>query len=558
MSTTQFHAGEFAAQERAGAREQVNGYAREMIRPFMPVQHRDFYEQLPFIVATARDNQGRPWTTILAGKPGFIQAVGKDKLNIAAKPAATDALANALSKQADIGLLGIEPDTRRRNRVNGSLSSTQGASLQFSTRQSFGNCPQYITEREWEWAPIASEQVQGTTSHSLNAAQAQWITQADTFFIGSGYQGDPEGSEANGLDASHRGGTSGFVEVPNSKTVLFPDYAGNKHFNTIGNLLVDPRVALLFVDFENGHLLQLTGRARIDWDSAAVAKREGAQRLVIIDIEELVEQRHVLPIRWKTLGAAPLTLRVAERVEESSSITSFLLESTDGLPLPEFQPGQHLPICLLGSSSSANRTYSLSSAPQNSQYRISVKREAHGLVSRQLHDHFGKGDTLHAWQPAGDFVLRNNQRTAVLISAGVGITPMMSMLEHLISTGPTRDIVFLHGARNGTQQAFTHELEHIKQNHPGVTMRKLFSQPDAADTIGENYDARGRIKFSEVQTLLPSLDAEFYLCGPAAMTADLIAKLREAGVDDADVLFETFGPTKMKGKWVVITRFSGR
>jgi len=152
-NTTPFHPGERAVQERLGVREAIEPFARQMIRPFIPEQHRAFYRQLPFIVAAARDAAGRPWATLLAGEPGFIDSPGPRRLDIRAALAAGDALEDGLVPGADLGLLGIEFATRRRNRVNGRIVSRDDDSLQLAVSQSFGNCPQYIHPREWVPAP---------------------------------------------------------------------------------------------------------------------------------------------------------------------------------------------------------------------------------------------------------------------------------------------------------------------------------------------------------------------------------------------------------------------
>ena len=148
------------------------------------------------------------------------------------------------------------------------------------------------------------------------------------------------------MDASHRGGEPGFVSVENNTRLIFPDFAGNNHFNTMGNLVLDPRVGLLFVDFETGSLLQLTGRASIDWESDTVAKSPGAHRLVTIDIDEIVELPTAIPLRWDAEADSVRSLRLVEKKPESADVTSFIFEARDGGTLAPFEAGQHLPIDL--------------------------------------------------------------------------------------------------------------------------------------------------------------------------------------------------------------------
>ncbi len=544
MNPSPFHAGERAVHARLGLGDSIEQFASQVIRPYMPRQHREFFEQLPFLVAAARDSKQRPWVTLLAGVPGFIQADDDRILTIGAQLARGNPLAGAIFDDVDVGLLGIELDTRRRNRVNGKLFTAADGSLRFETKQSFGNCPQYITQRQWIKAP--TEQPTPSTNHGFKLTQSQerWVTGADTFFIGTGYTG-AEISAANGMDASHRGGPPGFVELEDSSTLVFPDYAGNNHFNTIGNLVQDPRVALLFVDFEGGHLLHITGTAEIDWQSDSVSQRPGAQRLVRIQIHAVVEQRHILPIRWQTPAKDALSLRVVDRVNESDTICSFVLQSADGKILPEFLPGQHLPIALPVASELARRTYSLSSAPGGQTYRISVKREPNGLVSQHLHNNLSVGSPLTAGIPAGNFALQDNTQPVSLISAGIGITPMLSMLEHLVHTQSGRRILFVHGARDGQQQAFAREVLDLTAGHDTITTQLLLSQPKVTDRLGGNYHRQGRVSAAAIAALHPDLDGEFYLCGPTAMIAEITAGLLALGVAEQRIHHETFGPKRM-------------
>ena len=164
---------------------------------------------------------------------------------------------------------------------------------------------------------------------------------------------------------------------------------------------------MLFVDFETGSILRLTGRARIDWDSKAVVRIPGARRLVTIDIEAVVELSAALPLLWDGIADSVRSLRVVEKIHESNDVASFVFAARDDGPLSIFKAGQYLPIELdiPGFDKSVSRTYSLSSAPGTERYRISVKRESHGPASRHLHDNVQVGAILDARIPSGDFVL---------------------------------------------------------------------------------------------------------------------------------------------------------
>ncbi|MDX1576498.1 MAG: pyridoxamine 5'-phosphate oxidase family protein, partial [Kiloniellales bacterium] len=452
-----FHAGEHEVQERLGVRD-IEDWARKVVRPTLPEQHRAFYAALPFLVVAARDAGGRPWPTLLVGEEGFVASPDSRSLAIAAHPAQGDALDGALGEGADLGILGIELATRRRNRVNGRVADDGSGALVLKVDQSFGNCPQYIRERAWHRVAgvPAGTPVRGTR---LTPSQRAWIAGADTFFIASGHRGKGEDA-AYGMDASHRGGEPGFVEVAGDTRLVFPDYAGNNHFNTIGNLVIDPRVGLLFVDFETGSLLQLTGRATIDWDSEAVARIPGARRLVVVDIEEIVELPAAVPLRWDATAESVRSLRLVEKIPESADVTSFVFEARDGGPLPTHRAGQHLPIELHvpGVEAPVRRTYSLSGPPSDRRYRISVKREPLGLASRHLHDHVEVGTILEARAPAGDFLLPCNRCPVVLVSAGVGVTPLASILHDLAAKRNGHPVLFVHGARDGDHHPLAEEI----------------------------------------------------------------------------------------------------
>jgi ferredoxin-NADP reductase/predicted pyridoxine 5'-phosphate oxidase superfamily flavin-nucleotide-binding protein len=524
-----FHPGEQAVQSRMGVREAIEPWARRVIQAFMPDQHREFYARLPFLTIAARDEQGRPWATLLADEPGFATSPEPGRLSVDAGVVQGDALHGALGEGSQVGILGLDFATRRRNRINGRVMTRQQdtaqgrggpAARRFDVRvdQAFGNCPQYIGGREWVRA-VEPGGPESRRSATLDAAMQQWIATADTFFIASGYDGTDSPRRARGMDASHRGGEPGFVRVLDEQTVEFPDYAGNNHYNTIGNLLLDPRVGLLFVDFERGHLLQLTGTAGIDWGSDAVDAVPGARRLVRVRVEEAVTLRAALPIRWRSTGAAVRSMRVIHKQAESEDVTSFILAARDGGQLPDFEPGQHLPIeaPLPGLPRPIERSYSLSAAPGTDTYRLTVKRETQGSVSRWLHDAISPGDFINARAPAGDFVLRPGSRPVVLVSAGVGVTPMASMLGVLAREPARRPTWFVHGARDGAHHPLAGEILEQVAAHGHLHLAVAYSRPRPEDQQGRAYHRVGRVS--------------------AAWLVDL------RGVPENQIHFESFGAT---------------
>lgn len=270
-----WHAGEREVHRRLGIAEEIEPIGDRTIRPFMPDQHRMFFAQLPFLLAGSVDRAGRPWASLLAGRPGFAQSPDPRVLHVGAFPAPGDPLAEALVPGGRIGMLGIELPTRRRNRVNGRITAVDDEGFTLGVEQSFGNCPQYIRTRFY--AALRPRRGQVEPFEGLPDAARALIGQAETMFVASSLPA--EGEVAGSADVSHRGGKPGFIGVADDGALVIPDYRGNRYFNTLGNLLTNPRAGLLFIDFAAGDLLQVTGTAEIVWDGPEIAAFAGAQRL---------------------------------------------------------------------------------------------------------------------------------------------------------------------------------------------------------------------------------------------------------------------------------------
>lgn len=298
-----FHAGEQALQTRAGVRERAERAGRRMIRDFMPDEHRELFEKLPYVVIGSLDTRDRPWASFLAGGPGFMRTPDARTLAIGARPAAGDPLAECLVPGAPVGVLGIELETRRRNRMNGIVFAAGNGGFAVRVRQSFGNCPQYIQARTPRFAGEAAQAPSPprTEGPLLSSAAEALARGADTFFIASASPSARAGDPAEGVDVSHRGGKPGFVRLDRAgghSVLTAPDFSGNAMFNTLGNLAVNPRAGLLFPDFERGGMLSLTGRTEIVWDGLEVAAFAGAQRLLRFHVEDGVQLDGTLAPRW--------------------------------------------------------------------------------------------------------------------------------------------------------------------------------------------------------------------------------------------------------------------
>lgn len=239
------------------------------------------------------------------------------------------------------------------------------------------------------------------------------------------------------------------------------------------------------------------------------------------------------------------SLRLIEKRKESENVTSFVLAARDGGDLPPFEPGQHLPIevPLPDGAGRLERTYSLSNTPDGLHYRISVKREPNGLVSNWLHDHLSPGDFLDARKPAGDFLLKKADRPIVLISAGVGVTPMVSMLGALAKDPSSSPVWFIHGARDGQHHPLAAEVRAIADSAAHVNVVIAYSQPGEDDKPRSDFDVEGRVDVGLVQRSLPSMDADYYLCGPVSFMTEIHEALIRRGAEDALIHVESFGPS---------------
>jgi predicted pyridoxine 5'-phosphate oxidase superfamily flavin-nucleotide-binding protein len=297
-----FHEGERAVQARAGVADKVGEMGRRMLRDHLIQQHIDFYPLLPLIFLGLVDREGRPWASVLTGQPGFVRALDPTHLRIGALPAVDDPIGSALGIDAQLGVLGIELHTRRRNRLNGRVVDRDSEGFVVAVDQSFGNCPKYIQARALH--PKQHPVRPAVVSRVLDLAAAMLIRRADTLFIASAYQGNSTDRRL-GSDVSHRGGRPGFVQVESESRLIFPDYVGNNAFQTLGNITMNPRVGLLFLDFDTGTILQLSGRAEIIWDRAAIGAVTGAERLVRATIEQIACRPGALPFKDTFLGWSP-------------------------------------------------------------------------------------------------------------------------------------------------------------------------------------------------------------------------------------------------------------
>lgn len=238
-----YHEGELEMQRRAGTRDLAERVGKIVLTE-IPLAAQAFLAKQPFVIASTVDASGAPAASLLGGPPGFASAT--DAHTIAITPAFGHDVFGDIDATGTIGLLAIDLATRRRMRVNGN-AVRRGDSIVVTMREVYSNCPQYITPRAF--APTA-----------LREASPEIIANADTFFIATSHP-------VRGADASHRGGR---VTIESPTRLSWPDFPGNNMFNTLGNLLVNPRCALLFIDFENAAALQLRGNAVVEGDEERI------------------------------------------------------------------------------------------------------------------------------------------------------------------------------------------------------------------------------------------------------------------------------------------------
>jgi ferredoxin-NADP reductase/predicted pyridoxine 5'-phosphate oxidase superfamily flavin-nucleotide-binding protein len=571
-----YHETEIEIQLRTGRRSLAEALAPRIWSEITP-EVVEFLPTLSFAVAGSLDEAGQPWASVLCGKPGFLKPT-KSVLQINVTPNHYDPLSQNLRDSCDLGVIGIDFVNRRRFRLNGRARS-EGNRISLDVAQCYRNCPQYIHAREatFDEQASVSSAVSQRMKH-LDADAARIVAQADTFFIATHGCGSSASDFRLGADVSHRGGNPGFVALSaDGARLAFPDYIGNFMFNTLGNLSRYPKCGLLFVQFDSGSTLQITGRANVDWELARATAVPGAQRMIDVEISEAVLTRSVLPLSWRliepardlrryrTPAVAPAatgqvtpgasspqpqdgfkTVYVSKIVDEADRIRSFYLRPKSGRLSP-YLAGQHVRIKLpvAGAPQPVVRHYSLSDYdPSPSEYRVAVRRSSgdpETSGSSWLHHCLQEGDELRISQPEGAFTLApESERPIALISIGSGVTPVLAMLHSLVRSRTHRHVWFVHGARNGAEHAYAAEVRRLSDRLPNLKAHFRYSRPRDVDFMGRDHDSVGRLDATFLWNMVPH-DADFYFCGPVEFMAQLKQALLDRGVARDRVRFEAFG-----------------
>jgi len=247
------------------------------------------------------------------------------------------------------------------------------------------------------------------------------------------------------------------------------------------------------------------------------------------------------------------TFRIDRKDQESQNITSFYLKPEDGGALPGFMPGQYITIRVpTADGSTTMRNYSLSNQPGRDYFRISVKREVapsagapDGYVSNLLHDNMAEGDTLEIGPPCGEFFLNVNdrhERPLVLLAAGIGITPIMSILKATLNAMPDREIILIHGCLNDDVQPFKPFIDQLALDHPNLKAHYRYSDMAQDDVLAEENSSAGMVDAELIESLIPSRHADYYFCGPKPFMVNIYQDLLVWGIPASQVHFEFFGP----------------
>jgi ferredoxin-NADP reductase/MOSC domain-containing protein YiiM/ferredoxin len=344
----------------------------------------------------------------------------------------------------------------------------------------------------------------------------------------------------------------------------------------VGIRMDDPAMPTLLVAHHRpGFYLRVLEEGAVQAGDAIVKVADGPERLTVADIDALLylpgksrallERALRIPALsegWKGSFAEPLEkgvpeppawtgfrpLRVTEVSRESATVSSFrLVPAEDASPAPQAAPGQYLTVRVRpdADAPALMRSYSLSDVPDRGGYRISVKRE--GAGSRYLHEHLTAGDVLDVAAPRGSFVLRDGTRPVVLMSAGVGATPVLAMLHALVAQHVTRPVWWVHGARNRDEHPFAAEVDALLATLPDSHRLVAYSRPDGP---GDN-DITGRLDLEALERAGVPTDADYYICGPEGFMTAIGAALTARGVEPRQIATETFGAVAVHASGIV-------
>ena len=309
MTTKHFHEGELRLQDKTGMRERIDKLTPHLMNNYLIDEHREFFEGLEYVFLGTVDANGQPHACILTGEAAFVSSPTPHTLVIETGERSHNPAFSGLAIAQPVGVLGLDLSNRRRNRMHGRISALDDRSITITVVQSYGNCPKYISLREVSERELLPTHHGVSQNKELSTEDAEFIAAADTFFIAS-YVSDGSGAPYEGVDVNHRGGKPGFVVIDNPSLMTVPDYAGNNLFNTFGNLLLNPRAGVLFVDFLTGDQLHIQAQATLIEDDDEIASFSGAQRLLRLHIEAVSRQASATQLRWRFVETSPFSPKI--------------------------------------------------------------------------------------------------------------------------------------------------------------------------------------------------------------------------------------------------------
>lgn len=295
------------------------------------------------------------------------------------------------------------------------------------------------------------------------------------------------------------------------------------------------------------------GDAATDEIIEAWGKAYGYIADAFINLEKkLYEEAENQPGGWEGYR----TFVVDKKTKESDKVTSFYLKPKDGKAIASYKAGQYLTIKveIPGEKYTHIRHYSLSESPRKEYYRISVKREdehgdsLEGLVSNYLHKQVHLGDPLQVSAPAGDFVLVNDSLPIVLISGGIGITPLLSMLENVLEENQQRQVTFIHATRNSNTHAFKEHVKQLESKYENIKSYVCYNAPTEEDKKSNTFDKEGYVDLSFLQSILPNKDAQYYFCGSIPFMESIAKTLNEWEIPSQHIHYEAFHPVAILGE----------
>ena len=311
MSDQPYHDGELAVQRRAGERDMASRLAGAF-SPRIAPGALPFLARQRILGVAAAGSDGHLWTSVWSGEPGFVRSADGQRVSIrrsSTAPAAGDPVLPGLLPGAHVGLLAIDFALRRRLRINGTIEAVAADEVQVLVRESIPNCPKYIQRRQPVDEPASAPRVVTTLQRGrvIDPERRAVVEWADTAFVGSIHA-------ERGVDASHRGGAPGFIQVADATTLRVPDYAGNSMFLTLGNYAADPRASLAVLDFDLGRIVSFSGEARLHFDDERPdLPTGGTGRYWELAVREWVQFELPWRLRWDLIDESPYNPPVAER-----------------------------------------------------------------------------------------------------------------------------------------------------------------------------------------------------------------------------------------------------